>query len=507
MVLSKDRRFPGNDILPFLLAVLLLFSGLFPASGPGLADIHIPRISFGQPPSGPEGGNGDGLPFLPATAQTSVSTTGKSSATSTSSSKKSSSSKGVKGIDVSKYQGNINWKKVAGDGIQFAFCRATYGRIIDPYFYQNVQGASKNGIAVGAYHFPTFKSTASAKKEASYFVSVLSKAKGSLNLPVVLDLELTYGMNRAKLTAAALAFMETVEDAGYTVILYSNENFLNDKINLSSFKGYDLWVANTINAVKLDHVIWQHSHKGKVSGISGSVDLNISHVSVSQLKSKAKNGSGSVSSASSSGSSASSSGGTTAVSIGTGAIPTGTAGTTTSASVKNTKSGSSGSGAQSGGGSTSSTKSKAADVSPPADGTIRVNKASAQRIQETLTIRYGASFSDGSLVLTEFRGALVTGLQKELNKQYGARLKVTGQMDDATKEAISRVSLSPDEENHIVYLTQCALYFKGSFTGSISGSYDSNTRTMVKNYQSAQKLPVKTGSLDADTLISIFEFK
>lgn len=192
---------------------------------------------------------------------------------------------GVKGIDVSQYQGDISWKRVANDGIHFAFVRASAGLATDKKFKVNAQGAHNNGIPVGAYHYATFSNTADAQKQANYFVKLLKSVQ--ITYPVVLDLEqnqATARVSKSKLTAAGIAFMDIVKKAGYKVMLYSNENFFITHIDAKTVqsKGYDLWVANyNEQPAKVPHKIWQHTSYGQVDGISTRVDINIAYQNMS----------------------------------------------------------------------------------------------------------------------------------------------------------------------------------------------------------------------------------
>ena len=182
----------------------------------------------------------------------------------------------VKGIDVSKWQGGINWSKVAGDDIKFAFIRASYGTDTDPYFVSNAQAAHKNGVKVGAYHYARFKNKESMKKEAAFFISQLKKVK--ITYPVVLHLEAHHGLNRAELTKLALDFIKILEKEGYSVMLYSYQNFIDQRLDKKALGDTKLWVANYIQAPKnISHKVWQHTSVGRVNGISGHVDINVAY--------------------------------------------------------------------------------------------------------------------------------------------------------------------------------------------------------------------------------------
>ncbi|MGI6834707.1 GH25 family lysozyme [Bacillus paralicheniformis] len=182
---------------------------------------------------------------------------------------------GIKGIDVSHWQGNINWKKVAGDGIKFAFIKATEGTTLkDNKFVTNVSGANAAGIKTGAYHFARFGSKSEALAEAKFFLSVVKNA--NLSYPLVLDLEVNQRkVSKSVLTDAAVAFLLEVEKAGYFAMFYSYKDFLENSLDESKLKPFALWAARYNSILGRDADIWQYSSTGKVSGISGNVDMNI----------------------------------------------------------------------------------------------------------------------------------------------------------------------------------------------------------------------------------------
>jgi lysozyme len=180
----------------------------------------------------------------------------------------------IKGIDVSHHNGNIDWKKVANDGVKFAFIKASEGFIfVDSKFRINVEGANAAGVKTGAYHYAKFSTVSEALAEAKHFISVVSAV--NLTYPVVLDLEEDKKKAGKKvLTEAAVTFLNTVKATGRTVLLYSGKSFLESNLDESKLKDVPLWVAryNTILGRSAD--IWQHSDKGIVPGILGHVDLN-----------------------------------------------------------------------------------------------------------------------------------------------------------------------------------------------------------------------------------------
>jgi lysozyme len=180
----------------------------------------------------------------------------------------------IKGIDVSHWQGNIDWKKVADDGVKFAFIKATEGTsFIDNKFLANVNCANAAGIKTGAYHFARFGCVEEAKEEARHFLDIVSNI--TLTYPLALDLEVDQKkVGKTKLTDAALAFLEEVEKAGYTVVLYSGKSFLENNLEESRLKKYPLWIARYNCELGRDADIWQYTSEGKVNGIQGNVDMN-----------------------------------------------------------------------------------------------------------------------------------------------------------------------------------------------------------------------------------------
>lgn len=197
-----------------------------------------------------------------------------------------------KGIDVSSYQGTINWKKVADDGIDFAMIRVITGSSSsttrDTMFKENYDGARDNGIKVGVYRYSYAISRTKAREEAQNIIDTLHGRK--LDYPIVMDMEdssILSGTNsNARRSEIVLAFKEVIEDAGYDFALYANTTWLNNYLDMNMLKDVDLWVARW-RSVDLGHgysgkgnvVMWQYSSSGSVSGINGKVDMNLSYKS------------------------------------------------------------------------------------------------------------------------------------------------------------------------------------------------------------------------------------
>lgn len=184
-----------------------------------------------------------------------------------------------KGIDVSKWQGEIDWAKVKKSGIQFAMLRCGYGMFSgqhDEYFETNYKNAKANGIPVGAYHYSYAKSADEAKREADYCLSLL-KGK-SFEFPIAFDIEdkSQQDLPNSTITEIIKTFCETLENAGHYVSVYANLWWYNNKIDADIPKLYDAWLAQWSDAptLKGDFGMWQYTSNGSVDGISGRVDMN-----------------------------------------------------------------------------------------------------------------------------------------------------------------------------------------------------------------------------------------
>lgn len=193
-----------------------------------------------------------------------------------------------KGIDVSRHQGNIDWEKVAQDGVEFAFIRVAYrgygtGKIEeDSYFDQNVQGAQAAGIKTGVYIYSQAITEEEILEEADL---VLQKvAPYQLECPIVFDVELVSGANgrmnnltQEERTNLALLFCQTIEAAGYKPMIYHNTEMGALKIDMAALENYDKWFASYSETLyyPYEYKVWQYTPHGKVAGISSEVDLNI----------------------------------------------------------------------------------------------------------------------------------------------------------------------------------------------------------------------------------------
>jgi lysozyme len=190
----------------------------------------------------------------------------------------------VKGIDVSRWQGNINWAKVKAAGIQFAILKAggsDDGFYTDSRWEANYKGAKANGIAVGAYYFagPKCVNAAAGKADAKRFIELLKDKK--LEYPVYFDCEAQPAAKRFGTTKAVLAFCKELEKAGYYAGIYaSTYSGFESRLDDSKLHSIAHWVAQYAGkcSYRGDYGIWQYSSSGRVPGLSGNVDLNLSYI-------------------------------------------------------------------------------------------------------------------------------------------------------------------------------------------------------------------------------------
>ena len=196
---------------------------------------------------------------------------------------------GILGIDVSTWNGNINWSQVKNSGVSYVIIRtgfrgSTQGALVeDNKFRQNIKGATEAGLKVGVYFFTQAINEVEAVEEASM---VLSQIKGyKISYPVFIDVESSGGradgLDAGTRTRVINAFCQTIQNGGYRAGIYANKTWLAQKMNLSALSGYKIWLAqyNTHVTYGGRYDMWQYSDKGSVPGISGKVDMNLSYMS------------------------------------------------------------------------------------------------------------------------------------------------------------------------------------------------------------------------------------
>ena len=190
------------------------------------------------------------------------------------------------GIDVSKYQSNINWEQVKTAGVKFVIIRIGYrgygsGALVEDSTYRrNIQGAINAGLKVGVYFYSQAVNEQEAVEEASMVLSLVSGY--SLPLGVYYDTESVSGgranaLSAAERTACAVAFCETIRGAGYRAGVYSYASWFYNALNFANISKYNIWIAQYRDKLSFSYKynIWQYTGSGRVNGISKPVDMNI----------------------------------------------------------------------------------------------------------------------------------------------------------------------------------------------------------------------------------------
>lgn len=204
--------------------------------------------------------------------------------------------KTFKGIDVSQFQGDIDFKKVKASGVDFVIIRAGFGRYAhqkDPFFEQNYKAAKAAGLKVGAYWYSYAVSVEDAKAEAQTCINAI-KGK-TFEYPIYFDLEerSQFAKGRTFCNSLVKTFCNALEHAGYWAGLYISRSPLQQYISASVAKRYALWIAEYGSRCNYGRTygMWQYSSTGRVSGISGNVDMDICYVDYpSKIKAAGLNG-------------------------------------------------------------------------------------------------------------------------------------------------------------------------------------------------------------------------
>lgn len=208
------------------------------------------------------------------------------------------------GIDVSKWNQEIDWEAVKDAGIEFAIIRCGYrgastgALVIDPRYEENIKGAVSAGIPVGVYFFTQALDEVEAVEEASMVIRLIEDY--DVDYPVFLDSESTGGRGRAdsldsdERTRAHRAFLQTIEAAGYETGVYASRNWLNEKIDMTQLSDYRVWLAEYAEAPTYDQYyhMWQYTSKGTVDGISTNVDLNLCYMNIDTSINHSRNAAG-----------------------------------------------------------------------------------------------------------------------------------------------------------------------------------------------------------------------
>lgn len=196
--------------------------------------------------------------------------------------------KSVLGIDVSAYQGNVDWPAVREAGVRFAMIRVGYrgygksGKLVyDEYLEQNLKGAAEAGLDIGVYFFSQAVNTEEAEEEARYVLDAIRDC--GIDLHVVYDWEYvsdtarTANVDARTLTDCSLAFCKVIEEAGYTPMVYFNSYQAKNMMHLAELKQYDFWLALYTDRMTFPYKVkmWQYTNQGRVPGIQGDVDINL----------------------------------------------------------------------------------------------------------------------------------------------------------------------------------------------------------------------------------------
>lgn len=191
------------------------------------------------------------------------------------------------GIDVSHFQGTVNWQEVAASGAVFAFAKATQGiTYVDPQLAVNWPAMKDAGLLRGAYHF--YEPADDPHSQAQHFLSTVKLEPG--DLPPVLDVEINGGVSSQQLWSGVATWLQAVQTAtGRQPIVYTAPGFWNSNSPDLALTSYPLWLADYASQPTLPHgwsawQLWQHSQTGTVAGVSGSVDLDLFNGTAQQLR-------------------------------------------------------------------------------------------------------------------------------------------------------------------------------------------------------------------------------
>ena len=199
------------------------------------------------------------------------------------------------GIDVSKYNGIIDWAKAKESGVEFAIIRCGYrgsstgALVMDPFYEVNINGALDAGVPVGVYFFTQAVNNVEAVEEASAVLNLIGGYK--LTYPVFIDTEGAGGRGRADnlevldRSQIVQTFCETIRNGGYTAGIYASRNWFNNKLDVTKLSADNVtWLAEYDDKPTYGgtYQLWQYSSAGRVNGIEGNVDMNISYLSVEE---------------------------------------------------------------------------------------------------------------------------------------------------------------------------------------------------------------------------------
>ena len=198
------------------------------------------------------------------------------------------------GVDLSKYQSKVDFAAIQKEGVDFCILRVgsrgyESGAIQeDEKFQEYITGAEAVGMPIGLYFFSQAVTVAEAVEEANFVISKIGEHK--ITYPIAYDMEFIANDNsrietltKAEKTDIALAFLQRIEEAGYTGMVYGNKEWLLKRVELHRFEDYDVWLSQEDDIPDYPYVysMWQYTKQGEVYGIEGYVDLNISFIDYS----------------------------------------------------------------------------------------------------------------------------------------------------------------------------------------------------------------------------------
>ena len=187
----------------------------------------------------------------------------------------------MNGIDVSRWQGNIDWKRAARE-TEFAMIRLGWGNgrgvSKDAFFDRNVHCALCEDLSVGVYVYSYAKTVDEAKREAEGTLELLRGHRGELRFPVAFDME-EHRLGAELMTSICETFLERIEAEGWFAQIYSSTAFFRDDLIDARLKRFDHWVAQYYSRCTYpgEYGMWQYSSKGRLSGVDGYVDLNVAY--------------------------------------------------------------------------------------------------------------------------------------------------------------------------------------------------------------------------------------
>ena len=197
------------------------------------------------------------------------------------------------GVDVSKYQKNVDWAKVKKAGVSFVIVRIGYrgygaagNLVLDPMFEEHFTNAKNAGLKVGVYFFSQATTEAEAQEEAFACAYVLNGRK--LDYPIFFDTEASTssngtgradGLGVTDRTKCAVAFCEEVKAQGYKPGVYASTTWYRKRVDLNSLKKYTIWNAHYgVSSSPIDCALWQGTRTARINGYDGEIDANISYI-------------------------------------------------------------------------------------------------------------------------------------------------------------------------------------------------------------------------------------